>query len=85
MTVTPTPALTPAAVKADAKNRAVRSYLQGLGVAVLFAALPIAQASLGDIHWSVAWWIALGNAVASPALLAGASYVMRHLSPPPTQ
>ena len=54
----------------------------GLLVAVLAAVVPIVQAALGDVQWSSAWWLALLNAVLSPALYAVVAYVGRPLKPP---
>jgi heme/copper-type cytochrome/quinol oxidase subunit 4 len=78
----PTPLPVPKSATDDAKQRAIRSYLGGLVVAVLVAILPLAEAGAGHISWTLAWWAAFGNALLSPALAAGASYVMRHLAPP---
>jgi hypothetical protein len=78
----PTPLPVPKSASDDARQRAIRSYLGGLLVAVLAAVLPILQAAAGDIEWSSAWWLALLNAVASPALYAVVAYVGRHVAPP---
>lgn len=78
----PTPLPVPKSATDDARQRAIRSYVGGLIVAVLGAVVPILEAAAGNIQWSKAWWIALGITVASPALHAAASYVMRHLAPP---
>jgi len=72
----------PKSATADARQRAWRSYVGGLIVAVLAAVLPIVQAALGNIEWSSAWWLALLNAVASPALYAVVAYAGRHVAPP---
>lgn len=79
---TPTPLPVPKSAQADARQRAIRSYLGGLLVAVLAAVVPIVQAALGHVEWSSAWWLALLNAVLSPALYAVVAYVGRHLAPP---
>jgi hypothetical protein len=78
----PNPLPVPKSAADDARQRAVRSYLGGLIVAVLGSAVPILEAAAGDLQWSRAWWIALGITVASPALHAAAAYVLRHLAPP---
>lgn len=66
------------ALKADARNRALRSIVQGLAVDVLVAVatalllwLPDADLSSGEA------WIVLGVALAKTVMQAVASYVMR--------
>ena len=78
----PTPLPIPKSATDDARQRAIRSYLGGLIVAVAADVVPILEASAGNLQWSRAWWIALGITVASPALHAAAAYVLRHLAPP---
>ena len=78
----PTRLPVPKSATDDARQRAIRSYVGGLLVAVLAAVVPIVQAALGDVQWSSAWWLALLNAVLSPALYAVVAYVGRPLKPP---
>lgn len=73
---------TPKSAAADARQRAVRTWAGGLIVAVLLAVLPVLDAAAGNIQWSTAWWVALGNAVITPAVSAIVSYILRHLAPP---
>ena len=76
----PTPA--PPSTAQDARNRAMRHFIVGLLASMAVAALPIVQASLGDIQWSAAWWQALGYAAAAPAIGAAITYIGRYTHPP---
>jgi heme/copper-type cytochrome/quinol oxidase subunit 4 len=78
----PTPLPIPKSAVDDAKQRALRTWAGGLIVAILLAVLPVLDAAAGNIQWSSAFWVALGNAVVTPAVSAAVSYVQRHLSPP---
>jgi hypothetical protein len=64
----------------DAKQRAIRSYLGGLVVAVQQAILPLAEAGAGTSAGAGLVGGVRPRYVAGAA--AGASYVMRHLAPP---
>lgn len=79
---------TPAPVKADARNRAFRTFMQGLLVDVATAAVLAIGPSLLNIGspqfvWSKAYWIAVGGLAAKSVVTAGVSYVMRRVVPPP--
>lgn len=76
-----TPALP---VKVDAKSRAVRTFLQGIGidVAVAIAAGLLLWLPDADLSSREAW-IVLGTSVAKSVLTAVASYVMRLKVTPP--
>jgi hypothetical protein len=63
-----------AAVKSDAKNRAMRTFLQGLGIDLLIAIAGTAYIVLTGEGFG---WAVLGTAVAKTALTTLASYVMR--------
>lgn len=78
----PQPLPVPKSASDDARQRAIRTWAGGLIAAVLLAVLPILDAAAGNIEWSTAWWVALGNALVSPAVGAAVSYVLRHLAPP---
>lgn len=71
---------------ADAKQRSIRTLLQGLTVDVLVAAGAVTVAVVatwdGDDVLALASWVALGAAVAKSALTAVASYVARLKVPP---
>jgi hypothetical protein len=79
--VPPVPAEPAAPVPAPSRL-ALRAYLLGLVAAVLAAVVPLAQASLGDVHWSAAWWTAVGIALVVPALTAALHYLAEHKFPP---
>lgn len=78
----PTPLPIPKSAADDAKQRAIRAYLTGLGAAVLTSTLPLLDAAANNIHWSTAWWIAIGNTLVQPAVHAAITYVARHVAPP---
>jgi len=65
---------------ADARNRALRTFLQGLVLDVLLAvALVVYTAvSAGEVDWRL-----LAAALVRTVLQTAASYVMRKLKPPP--
>ncbi len=61
----------------DARNRALRTFVQGLGIDVLVAiAIVIAQVASQPLE---AWqgWLAIGISLARSVAQAAASYVMR--------
>lgn len=64
-------------VKADAKNRAWRTFVQGLGLDVLVAVTLVAMTAFTNIEWTKEYWIALGLTLAKSILQAVASYFMR--------
>lgn len=65
--------------EADARNRAARTFVQGLATDVAIAgALVITEAlSSDDVDWRL-----LGLTLAKTVLMTGASYVYRRLRPP---
>lgn len=66
------------ALKADARNRALRSIVQGLAVDVLVAVATALLLWLPDADLSSREaWIVLGTALAKTVMQAVASYVMR--------
>lgn len=72
--------------KTDAKQRSVRTLVQGLVVDCLVAAgaatLAIVSAWQGEDVLSAASWLVLGTSVAKSVLTAVASYVARLKVPP---
>lgn len=73
------------ATKRDAINRAVRTFIQGLWVAVTGAAVTAVSAALsGQIRWTKEYWYGVGLAVVGAVAMAAASYIHRVVSPPPT-
>jgi hypothetical protein len=55
---------------------------QGLLLDVGAAVAAVAATGLADVHWTRAWWVALGLLVAKTALRAAVSYAARRLVPP---
>lgn len=65
-------------VQTDAKNRALRSFLQGLGIDVLVAiAVTISAVFVSADGWGALEWAALSFSFAKSILQAVASYIMR--------
>lgn len=64
----------------DAKNRAARTALQALVVAVLVDVIPIVTDALDD---EAVEWGEVGQVVLRVALMAVLSFVMRYVTPPP--
>jgi hypothetical protein len=78
------PLPTPLPTKRDAINRAVRTFVAGLWLDVATAVVAALVLGLSDVHWTKAWWVALGILLAKTAGTAVVSYVRRYLSPPPS-
>lgn len=74
----------PTVVAADARNRAWRTFLQGLLVDVVAAVvLAIGPALAGDdFAWSRAYWLTIAGLAGRSAITAGVSYVARRVVPP---
>ncbi|MEO3923021.1 hypothetical protein ABGB07_03945 [Micromonosporaceae bacterium B7E4] len=74
----------PASASADARNRAFRTFVQGLGTDVIGAtALAVVPALSGsDFAWSGQYWTAVGLLAAKTAILTVVSYVARKTVPP---
>lgn len=71
-----------AVVHADAKNRAWRTLVQGLGVDVVGAVLALLSTQLVDIRWTRAFWLALAAMLVKTVIQTVVAYVTRHLVPP---
>lgn len=69
-------------VKADAKERSLRSLAQGLALDVFVALVLVVATAFNDIQWTPTYWKILGLAAAKSILQAGASYLMRILVKP---
>lgn len=71
----------------DARNRAWRTFLQGLlvdvAVAVVFAVGPSVAGS--DFAFTRVYWLGLGVLAARTAVQAAVSYVARRKLPPPPE
>ncbi|MBP2211075.1 lysozyme family protein [Rhodococcus ruber] len=82
---TPTPTTQLPNPKADAKDRARRTLLQGLVATVLVGVTTALGASLSSPDFSVfelASWSTAGTAAVTAALMAVVSYVQRLVLPP---
>jgi hypothetical protein len=74
----------PPSATVDARNRAWRTFVQGLGVDVALSgagALTIAMTA-PEFAWSKAYWVGVGLAVAKTVLTTATAYVSRKLKPP---
>jgi hypothetical protein len=69
-------------VLADARSRALRTLAQGLALDVAAAVVAILAAALADVHWTRAWWTALGLLIVKTAIQTGVAYVARRVLPP---
>ena len=73
----------PAPVAADARQRAVRTFVQGLLVAVVLAVLAVLVQTIGQARsWGEVDWPMIGLLAVQAVLAAVASYVARYLTPP---
>lgn len=74
----------PTSTEADAKNRALRTFVQGLGTDVLGAVvLAVGPALAGaDFAWTSEYWTAVGLLAAKTVVLSVVSYVSRKVVPP---
>lgn len=70
---------------ADARNRAWRTLVQGLGIDLAVALLLAIGPSLvgNDFAWSTGYWRTLGLLAAKTAIQTLVSYAARKLVPPP--
>jgi uncharacterized membrane protein len=78
------PLPTPAPRKEDARNRALRTFFEGLigaAITALVAALPTV---LANPQWTGAYWLGVGIALGTVILSAIVAYVARFLVPPRT-
>jgi hypothetical protein len=72
-------------VETDARNRALRTLVQGLVLDVAAAVVTALVAGIATgIEWTGTYWIALGLAVAKSAVTAAVSYAARKVVPPAT-
>jgi len=82
MTTTPT---IPLPAKADAANRAARTFVQGLATDVAIAALPVIYDAVSgwDGAFTSEYWTVVGISVMKTVAVAAVSYFMRLRSTPP--
>lgn len=75
----------PQIVESDARNRAVRTFLQGLGLDVAVAVVVVlASFILVDVQWTATYWLALGLALSKTVVQSIVAYFVRKLVPPAT-
>jgi hypothetical protein len=73
----------PPSVQADAKNRAWRTFAQGLLVDVAVAVVLVLVVAFGaNIEWTPTYWLALASTLGKTVLLSAVSYASRKLVPP---
>jgi hypothetical protein len=65
------------AVRADATERSLRSFAQGLALDLVVAVTLVLATGFGAIEWTPTYWKALGLTLAKSVLQALVSYVMR--------
>jgi hypothetical protein len=68
----------------DARNRAFRTFVQGLGVDVGTAVCLALSVGLTDVRWTSAFWAALALSVGKTVVTSAVSYVARKALPPPS-
>lgn len=72
----------PSTTNADANNRAVRTFVQGLGLDVATALVLVLVTTLTTVEWTREYWYALLVLLAKTAVHAVVSYVSRKVVPP---
>lgn len=70
------------ATQADARMRAFRVLLWGLGFDVAGAVVVVLLASVNSLQWTREYWVALGLSVAKSAIVSGVAYLGRLLLKP---
>jgi hypothetical protein len=65
------------AVRADATERSLRSFIQGFLLDIVVAVTLVLATAFGAIEWTPLYWKALGLTLAKSVLQAAVSYVMR--------
>lgn len=68
---------------ADARNRAWRTLLQGLGIDVAVAVVAVLTPLLTNIEWTQAFWLGVAGLVGKSVVQAVVAYVARKVVPPP--
>lgn len=67
---------------ADAKNRAWRTFVQGLALDVATTLVMLLATTLPGVQWTRTWWLALGGLLAKTAVQTAVAYLARKLVPP---
>ncbi len=71
-----------AAVTADAKDRTIRTVLQGLAIDVSVAVVLVLAVAFTTIEWTQTYWVALGLSLGRTVLQSVVAYFFRLLVPP---
>ncbi|OLE22366.1 MAG: hypothetical protein AUG49_19310 [Catenulispora sp. 13_1_20CM_3_70_7] len=73
----------PPSAQADARNRAVRTFLQGLGIDVAAGVVLAVGPALADAHfaWTGPYWATLGALAAKTAVQTAVAYVASKVLP----
>lgn len=69
-------------MRSDAKDRAWRTFLQGLGIDVSVSLVLFLYAATSDLQWTKAYWAVLGLAFAKTLIQSAVASLMRRLVPP---
>ncbi len=67
----------------DARNRAWRTLLQGLGIDVAVAVVAVLTPLLTNVEWTQAFWTGVGALAAKSIVQAVVAFVARKVVPPP--
>jgi len=68
--------------RSDARNRAWRSLLQGLGIDVAVAVVLVMSTAVTNLEWSRGFWVTLSLSLAKTVIQSIVAYFMRLLVPP---
>jgi hypothetical protein len=64
-------------VQADAQDRSWRTFLQGLAIDLVTAAVIVLAMNIADLQWTAAYWAVIGTTVAKSLVQAFVAYWMR--------
>jgi uncharacterized membrane protein YcjF (UPF0283 family) len=69
--------------ESDARNRAWRTLLQGLGIDVAVALVAVLTPLLTNVEWTQAFWTGVAALAAKSVVQALVAFVARKVVPPP--
>lgn len=72
----------PMSVEADARDRAWRTFVQGLAIDVSGALLVALMVPMTDIRWTREYWIGVGLLAGKTVIHSAVSYLYRKLVAP---
>jgi hypothetical protein len=72
----------PPSTTADARNRAFRTFAQGLLVDVGAVLAAVLVVSLGEIEWTQTYWVGVASLVGKTVITSVVAYVARKTLPP---